>query len=74
MTHLFTPRVNSASDDRVRMKLNATDYAKIRRGRWRAVVTDQNTDKHYLVRGAGCGLPRCMCDAVIVSEVTVPKD
>jgi hypothetical protein len=65
---IFTPRL--ADGIRVKMRLNAKDMAKILRGiPWRAEVTDQSTGKSYRVRGAACPIPRCMCDAVIISEL-----
>jgi hypothetical protein len=52
------------------IQLDDGDYAKIGRGsKWEAGVTDQDTGKTYLVRGASCGLPRCYCDAVIAAEL-----
>lgn len=69
MDRVFTPRVSSKSDERLRMSISDADYLKIERGRsWRAEVTDLNTGKRYLVRGAACGLPGCCCDAAIVKQ------
>lgn len=66
--HEFYPK--GADGKRHEMRLNDEDHAKLRRGRWSATVTDQLTGKSWKVRGASCGLPRCMCDAAIVCEVT----
>ncbi|MBX4911487.1 hypothetical protein HJA82_29675 [Rhizobium bangladeshense] len=66
---LFTPRKSASSNDRYEMKLNAEDMAHVRRGRWKADITDQNTGKRYTVRGAACSAPRCLCDAVVVKEL-----
>ena len=65
----FTPR-QPDSDERLEMQLSDEDNAKVHRGRaWEADVTDQLTGKAYTVAGADCGIPGCMCDAVIVSEL-----
>ncbi len=65
---VFTPRISARSHDRLEMKLSDTDWRKIRRGRWKAEVTDLNTGKIYEVRGAACS-GDCYCDAVVVKEV-----
>jgi hypothetical protein len=66
----LTPRINAESNDRLTMSISDEDRAKICRGKpWQADVTDQNTGRRYHIRGAACGLPRCMCDAVIVKEI-----
>lgn len=69
--HLFTPRLSYGSLERRPMQLSDEDIAKIQRGyRWQATVTDRTVGgKKYVVRGASCGVPRCMCDAVIIKEV-----
>jgi hypothetical protein len=64
----FTPRKSYETDDRHEMRLSDEDQAKIRRGRWKAEVTDLNTGIRYEVKGASCGLPRCFCDAVVTKE------
>jgi hypothetical protein len=52
------------------MQLNADDHAKIKRGvDWEAAITDQVTGRRYLVRGADCSLPDCVCDAVVIREI-----
>jgi hypothetical protein len=66
---LFTPRKSFDSNERYEMKLSTEDMAHVRRGRWKADVTDQNTGKRYAVRGAACSAPRCFCDAVVVKEL-----
>jgi hypothetical protein len=72
---ILTPRISSTSNERTRLQLNLEDYHKVgphprgRRGNWRETLTDQSTGKTYLVRGASCGLPGCMCDGVIVKEI-----
>jgi hypothetical protein len=64
-THLYTPRFKD-SEERLRLELNDADWevANRHRGtfRIRGVVTDQNTGKRYLIKGASCGL-QCRCDA-----------
>ena len=67
--NIFTPRLHDETDERIQMDLNQEDQAKIRRGTWKAEVTDQITGKRYLVAGAACSLPRCFCDAVILAEL-----
>ncbi len=70
-THLFTPRASADSSQRLHMQISTADDAKIQRGRlWRATVTDQDTGRRYKVRGAACSAPNCICDAVIMCEVT----
>ena len=64
------PRISINGEARIGIQLDDGDYAKIGRGsKWEAGVTDQDTGKTYLVRGASCGLPGCYCDAVIVAEL-----
>lgn len=67
-THVFTPRLTSTDARRLEMAISSDDLAKTGRGNWRATITDQNTGIAYRVRGASCGLPRCMCDAVILGK------
>ena len=62
----FTPRTRTG--DRLKMRISPEDKAKIVRGKWKAVVTDLNTGVAYHARGASCGLPRCMCDAVVAES------
>lgn len=63
MTFLFTPRT---SKKRLRLQLNAEDFAKIGAGkRWVAVVTDQTTGNVFYVRDAACGAG-CRCDALVL--------
>ncbi|MBI4290330.1 MAG: hypothetical protein HY661_02480 [Betaproteobacteria bacterium] len=51
------------------LQISSEDHAKVLRGQdWQAIVTDQQTGRRFLVRGACCGLPECFCDAVIVRE------
>ena len=65
--NVFTPRMEVNGEwVRMRMSLNDKDMRKIWRGcSWEAVVTDQNTGKRYEAQGAECGLPGCMCDAIV---------
>ena len=65
--NVFTPRMEVNGEwVRMRMSLNYADNRKIGRGGpWQAVVTDQNTGKRYEAQGAECGLPGCMCDAIV---------
>jgi hypothetical protein len=67
---VITPFVTHGDGERLRLHVNAADANKVRRGvRWRATVTDQKTGRAYLLRGAACGLPGCLCDAAVVREV-----
>jgi hypothetical protein len=61
--HLFTPRTETG--ERLTLHVSAADFRKIRRGHWRATVTDQLSGRKYNARGAACSLPHCMCDAVV---------
>lgn len=66
---LLTPRTNTG--DRLRLSVSPEDYKKVRRGkRWKAVVIDKITGNQYRLRDAGCGIPRCHCDAFVVEEIT----
>ena len=67
-THLFTPW---SVDNKVRchMQLNDSDNAKVKRGKWQGIVTDQLTKRMWSVRGASCGIASCYCDAEIVREL-----
>jgi hypothetical protein len=51
------------------MTLSDDDWAKVRRGRWRATITDTSTGLRYKVRGAACSIPNCFCDAVVVARL-----
>ena len=67
MPHLLTPRVSARSTERVKILVSNADYRQIGRGRiWTATVTDINTGERFNLRHAGCGIPHCHCDAVIV--------
>ncbi len=46
--------------------LSKDDASKIRRGRWTAIVTDQDTGELVKLKGASCGAPHCMCDMIIL--------
>ena len=59
----FTPRTRTG--ERLKMRISPEDKAKIVRRKWKATITDLNTGVVYLARSASCGLPRCMCDAVV---------
>ncbi len=70
---VFTPRISASSQDRMHMRLDFRDDAKVTRGRkWRVTITDQDTGQRYLVRSASCGLPGCYCDAVVIAEKCRP--
>ena len=60
----FTPRTRTG--ERLKMRISPEDKAKIVRGKWKATITDLNTGVAYRARGASCGLPRCMCDAIVI--------
>lgn len=65
---LFTPRKGR---ERVTMHLSAEDAAKIKRGKWQAVVTDLDTGRTWKVQGASCGHANgCRCDAIVVKEMS----
>ena len=66
--HLFTPR-SLDGEKRFAWHISDEDLAKTRRGRWTAIITNLEDGKRYKVRGAACSLPRCYCDAVVLSEV-----
>jgi len=67
---LFTPRVSSTSEERLRLSINEQDLAKVKRGQpWKADVTDQLTGNRYRVRGAACDAPGCRCDAIVIKQL-----
>ena len=55
-THIYTPRLKS-TDERLRVKLNDTDWAIANRYRGtlrvKGIVTDQKTGKRYRIKGRG---------------------
>jgi hypothetical protein len=56
---MFYPRKSRHDSERYRLRLDIVDSAKInRRGR--------DTGNSYDLMGASCGMPSCMCDAVVV--------
>ena len=63
----FFPRKNSRTQARLEMYIADQPTG---RGHYLPTyeVTDLNTEKRYLCRVASCGLPNCLCDAVIVGE------
>ena len=67
--HRLTPRKAYKTFDRHELLISNEDQAKVRRGRWTAIVTDINTKQRYRLRGASCGIPRCFCDAVVIAEL-----
>lgn len=66
---ILTPRINNRSPMRLRMEISNEDSIKVRRGKWTANITDLNTKKKYIIRGAECSIKGCHCDAVIVQEI-----
>lgn len=69
---LFTPR--QADGTRLQLRLDAKDYAKIKREvAWSAIVYDHDSGHTFRVRGAECSLPNCFCDA-IAERVDWQKD
>lgn len=50
------------------MLTNAEDRAKLMRGKWLAKITDQQTGRVYLAKGAACSISTCFCDAEIIHE------
>jgi hypothetical protein len=66
---IFTPRIKSRlyADNgwrRLRLQLSPEDWAKVRRGKWSATITDLVTGRRYRARGASCGAD-CYCDAIV---------
>lgn len=60
----ITPRLRG-SGERITIPVSQEDYRKVRRGSsWRATVTDLDTGRQYVLRGASCGSPNCFCDAI----------
>jgi len=55
-------------ENEVEMQLTLADLNKTGRGiePWEATVTDQVTGKKFVVSGAECSLPGCMCAAQII--------
>lgn len=74
MERIFTPRMSIESDKRYAMHLSDEDWSKIRRGHWRATVTDTSNGRRYKVRGAPCSLSGCYCDAIVVAELRGDED
>ena len=65
----LTPRTETG--DRLHLSVSSEDFAKIRLGkRWKATITDLPTGKKYRLRDAGCGIPRCHCDAFVIEELS----
>ena len=63
MPRLFTPRMKETNE---RIKISILEENPLPRGKIAAgQVTDAETGKKYKVKSASCGLPRCLCDAVI---------
>lgn len=59
---IFTP-INDKTRKRVEMDIRPID---IPRGQVKVFhVTDTKTGKTYRCKTRSCGLPRCLCDAVI---------
>ena len=58
----FTP-ICAETGERVTMEIEE-DFLPRGYG-WRRTVTEVKTGKKYKARGASCGIPRCICDAVI---------
>jgi hypothetical protein len=69
MAHVITPRKAYKTWHRHELTVSDEDHEKTGRGRWTAIVTDQNSGLRYKLRGASCGLPRCFCDAVVIEEL-----
>jgi hypothetical protein len=66
---IFTPR----TQDGKRLKIDIEEGSMIPRGYvWRRTFVEKKTGKQYVCRGASCGLPRCMCDAVVIK--ILPKE
>lgn len=62
-TYPLCPVVNG---ERVFMQISYEDSLKVTRGSTKVmgVFTDLKTGKQYKIKGASCGLPNCICDAV----------
>lgn len=67
--NLLTPKVNLKSKERLNLFVSYEDYVKVRRGRWKAVVTDLDTKVSYKLGGCSCGIPHCMCDAYVIGII-----
>lgn len=65
--YIFTPRQQETG---VRVTLWVEECSSPRGRIARFSVTDAMTGKKYKARTAGCGLPRCICDAVIYGYET----
>ena len=61
-SYIFTPRQYETGE---RVKLWVEESSTPRGRITRFSVTDAKTGKKYKARTAGCGLPDCICDAVI---------
>jgi hypothetical protein len=72
---LFAPRVKDTGQ-RVQMIIAVDDAAALKdRGRGRkGVVTDVHSGRRWVVYGAPCEFPRCLCDATIVPEAYAPQE
>jgi len=65
--YIFTPRQQETGS---RVKLWVEESSTHRGRIARFSVTDAKTGKKYKARTAGCGLPGCICDAVIYGYET----
>lgn len=63
---LFTPRAL----DGTRLEMEIMDTYIPRGGASKKfVVTELVTGKRYSCRSASCGIPKCMCDAIVLNEI-----
>jgi hypothetical protein len=65
----FVPRISHESQERREMLISEQDRAQMTRTPGdRFAVTDLITGDTVTVEMAECSIPRCFCDAVIVSK------
>lgn len=63
----FTP-ISRKTGKRIKMEINESPH-DIPRGRFTTfMVTEKSTGKKYKARTMGCGLPGCICDAMIYDD------
>lgn len=66
----FTPKISRRSEERLKLYINEKDARNTSgRGRWKATITDIDTNISYVVASCSCGIPYCMCDAYIVETL-----
>jgi hypothetical protein len=67
--HEFKP-LEIHGHSRRTMHITRTDRLKLKRGHpWTATVTNQDDGRVFIVRGASCDKPGCLCDARVLREL-----